>query len=177
MSRSRMRLRGLMRQRKQHMRTGFTLVDASIAETPVSFVAHVTAPVTVVGPDAASRAKCSCFQPASRIIRRQRLSPIGPARNRWRWHVAIRGEHVRSLQGAVSLLSHLLPLAPCGVPKAKPVLASLAGSVALETNVPLPASAGCTVVMDLIFYVLFVAPRTCNGRFWKELRSGTSMPS
>lgn len=156
------------------------LVDARVAEAPVALVAEVAAPEALVGPGEAAGAEAAALEPARRVLRRQRASPIRTPRDVLRHAVPVRGEHVRRLQRRCrrrlpATRPRPLPLLERRVPEPEPMQTPLARAVAAQAEVPVAVAARAAVVVQLVLDVRSPAPRARDRRLRVVLRPGPRM--
>lgn len=138
----------LVRKGEECMGARLALVDTIVTEAPVTFVAHIASPVAMIRPDEATSAERPALEPVPWVVCRQRLSAICSSWRRRRRRVPTGCHHVWWCELSIRLLlSNFLPLGPCTITEAEPVLASLPSSVAVQTDIPLPIRADMTVVV------------------------------
>ena len=146
-----------------------SLVDAVIAVSPFPFVAVVAFPITCVRPLATDVAEHTSLQSLIRIIFARkcawRCNAIGELE--LRFPILVSTEDVRILVGrrVTTGRSFLLIEWPGSPAKAIPVLAAFLGAIAGLAEVVGAIVATGAVVMQVVFYVIFVAGSTGDVRF------------
>ena len=122
-----------VRHGQKKVGTGEAAPDAVAAETPLAFIAGITAPVAIVGPNGTAAAEGAALQPVERVFSCESAAALGTARGLFRGHVAVRGKKVRRRVDPfrVASLAQLLPSLPRRLAEAEPMQTTLAAAVAV----------------------------------------------